>query len=118
MTPAHYVLVVDDDRDIRESLAELLVEDGHQVRVAANGQEALDLLRASERPCLILLDVMMPVMDGRRFLEEKGRDTALVEIPVCLVTAGASIPSGPGVVSVVKKPIDFAKLRGLVERYC
>jgi CheY-like chemotaxis protein len=118
MSTGGYVLIVDDDKDIREALADLIADDGHQVKVACNGQEALDLLRATAPPCLILLDLMMPVMNGRQFLAEKDRDAALAEIPVCVVTAGAPLAPQASVVSSVRKPIDFRKLLGIVGRHC
>jgi CheY-like chemotaxis protein len=113
-----YVLVVDDDQDIRDSLADLLADEGHQVRVASNGREALDVLRASPRPCLILLDLMMPVMDGQEFLQEKDGDSLLCEIPVCVVTAGPPLTANASIVSCVRKPINVPKLLGIIGRHC
>jgi CheY-like chemotaxis protein len=63
------VLIVEDDEDIRTTTADILLEEGYSVRLAANGKEALGWLRAGLRPCVILLDLMMPVMSGYEFLK-------------------------------------------------
>jgi len=118
MAAGGYVLVVEDDRDIRESLVLLLTAEGRAVKVAGNGREALDVLRASPPPCLILLDLMMPVMDGRQFLQEKDGDAALSGIPVCVLTAGAPVAPAPSIVSTVRKPINIPHLLGIVDRHC
>src|SRR6187549_1262395 len=89
-TPA-IILVVEDDTDIRESLVEVLEDEGFGVRAAADGRQALDVLRA-ERPLpdLILLDLMMPVMNGFQFREQQLSDAAFAGIPVVVVTADAN----------------------------
>jgi CheY-like chemotaxis protein len=81
------VLVVDDSRANRDALADLLSADGFVVSTAADGSEALDRLRSEPAPDLILLDLMMPVMDGWAFLQEHRRDQALAHIPVVVVSA-------------------------------
>jgi CheY-like chemotaxis protein len=80
------VLVVDDDRDIRELLVELLASEGYEVASAPDGRRALAEARA-RRPDVILLDLMMPVMSGWEFREAQLRDPALADIPVVVVTA-------------------------------
>jgi CheY-like chemotaxis protein len=115
------VLVVDDDEDVRESLAMVIEREGHQTVCAANGQDALDMLRTgTPAPCVILLDLMMPVMDGFGFRQEQLRDERLAGIPVVVVTGmGASERTkGLGSVVVVGKPIDFDHLLPLVEHHC
>src|SRR6185295_7135859 len=82
------ILVVDDDQSIRAGLTTLLREEGYEVSCSANGQEALDLLRAGTRPCMILLDLSMPVMDGFAFLDQHDADPQLGPIPVIVITAG------------------------------
>jgi len=84
---ARTILVVDDDPDIRTALSELLESEGYEVMGAANGAAALAQLRAGARPCAILLDLMMPFMNGWEFRAEQLRDPALREIPVVLLTA-------------------------------
>lgn len=88
----HRILIVDDDPDIRDALDELLADRGFTVLTASNGAEALKLLRTqSAPPSIILLDVMMPVMDGYGFLEERRTDPALSRIPVAIITAGQGV---------------------------
>lgn len=85
---SHRVLVVDDDPDIREAMIEVLEENGHAATGAANGNEALAHLRAApDQPCLILLDLMMPVMDGFEFLERVRANPATSHVPIVVLTA-------------------------------
>ena len=84
------VLVVDDDADLRDSLADLLREEGYAVTLAANGREALDLLPRLKRPCGVLLDIAMPVMTGTEFYEAMRADPALADIPVAIFTCDLS----------------------------
>src|SRR3954452_20931108 len=82
------LLVVDDDPGIRESLADLLNEEGYTVITAVNGQDALTRLRAiAEPPCVILLDLMMPVMSGPEFYDELRLDPQLAGIPIVVISA-------------------------------
>src|SRR5882724_1347611 len=85
----HTILVVDDDDDLREVICGVLEDAGYQAASAGNGREALDFLRSSPRPCLVLLDLMMPVMDGLAFIAEKEADSLLANIPVVVITAAA-----------------------------
>jgi CheY-like chemotaxis protein len=108
------ILLVDDDADIREALSETLRDEGFVVSTAGNGQEAICWLR-DQRPasCVILLDLMMPVMDGSAFLREKRADPALVGFPVVLVTASAAVPQAqwtPDVRACLGKPIEMERL--------
>lgn len=93
MTTTKPVMIVDDEPDIRETLAAILELEGFAVQTASHGQEALEKLRASdERPGLILLDMMMPVMDGPRFLEALATETTdLSRIPVVVFSAAANV---------------------------
>jgi CheY-like chemotaxis protein len=81
------VLVIDDDHDFRQALADVIEDAGHQVVTAANGRDALDLIEGGLRPDLILLDVMMPVMDGWHFLSARLAHPDIVEVPVVLMSA-------------------------------
>jgi CheY-like chemotaxis protein len=107
------VLIVDDDVDIREILAETLSEQGFDVATAANGLEALTVLRCLRaRPSVILLDLMMPVMDGYGFLEQRRLDPALASIPLAIVTAGHGVDRdrlGDGL-QIIAKPFDMPQL--------
>lgn len=86
MRPERRILVVEDDPLTRTAIKAVLEWEGYRVACAANGREALDYLRQNERPDLILLDLAMPTLDGRRFREEQRRDPALASIPVVVVS--------------------------------
>jgi CheY-like chemotaxis protein len=111
------VLVVDDDVDIREILAEVLGEVGFEVITAANGREALTVARdTSLRPSVILLDLMMPIMDGYGFLEERSVDPVLASIPIAIVTAGHGVDRariGHGI-PIIPKPFETQQLVGVL----
>ena len=86
MNAGEYILIVEDDFDIREALTQILEEEGYAVREAANGREALDVA-ARELPSLILLDLMMPVMNGWQFRAEQIKDPRLAPVPVLVISA-------------------------------
>ncbi|MCA1825843.1 MAG: response regulator [Myxococcales bacterium] len=107
------VLVVEDDRDIREELTELLEENDYCVLVAEHGQHALDVMRAGNRPDAIILDLMMPVMDGWEFRERQKKDPDFAPIPVIVTTASERSVDAD---ALLRKPIDRdALLRALAE---
>ena len=89
----HKVMVVEDDSEIREALLEILEENGCDAVGAVNGERALAYLRSTDSlPCLILLDLMMPVMDGHEFRQCQHEDATLARIPVIVMTAGRPLP--------------------------
>lgn len=109
------VLVVEDDPDIRGLLAQVLQLEGYQVSTAAHGLEALAVM-AGAPPCLILLDLMMPVMDGLEFLRRQHADERIAPIPVVVVSAYRTlVPHG---IEVVAKPVDLDLLLAAVARHC
>jgi CheY-like chemotaxis protein len=112
------ILIVDDHREIREVMAELLGINGYRVADAANGREALKWLEAQEPPCLILLDLMMPVMNGWEFLNELRSREELAKLPVVIVSAYEDRAPRDQVQAVIKKPIEFPRLLRQVEIYC
>ncbi|HEY3352798.1 MAG TPA: response regulator [Polyangia bacterium] len=113
------VLVVDDEDDIREVLRLALEAEGYRVETAAHGREALARLAAGARPCLILLDLMMPVMDGFEFLAARARDPVAAAIPVLVVSAFADRAAAvTGVAGILKKPVDLDVLLAQVARHC
>ena len=118
----HAILVVDDDDDIRELLAEFLQDEGYRVMTARNGSDALTQLRAGgTRPCLILLDLMMPVMNGFEFLEAFRRDPALALIPVAVVSAHGELgPAERSAIAapILRKPLALTTLLELIGRLC
>jgi CheY-like chemotaxis protein len=113
------ILLVEDDPATREAVAELLQSEGYAVRSAANGRQALEVLARSEPPRLILLDLMMPVMDGWQFLAElrRGEDAGARRTPVVLLSGLGFIRGAPGVADFLRKPIDAAALLGCVRRF-
>jgi CheY-like chemotaxis protein len=116
---APIVLVVDDDADTREALTELLEDHGYMVLGAANGVEAFDLINAGSRPSMILLDLMMPFMDGYRFRTEQRRSPVLAAIPVVVITAGT--PAGEhelDLAEVLQKPLEVPRLLDSIEHHC
>jgi CheY-like chemotaxis protein len=118
--PREPVLVVEDDRDIREATIGLLHAMGFRTLEAANGREALGALAGGARPCLILLDLMMQIMNGWDFLEAMMHDAELRRIPVIIVSAYLPTVSAAklGVAAVLPKPVDPDTLEDLVERHC
>ena len=110
------ILLVDDDTSIREVVVFLLETEGYRVSVAANGQQALDLLHKGVLPRVIILDLNMPVMDGWRFRAEQLADPTLREIPV-IVTTGLSNPptEAMGRITVLPKPIELDALVASIE---
>jgi CheY-like chemotaxis protein len=118
MKPDCVVLVVEDDEDIRDVIAALLHEFGYSVVMAKNGEEALARLRSGTcRPCVILLDLWMPVMDGWRFREEQQKDASLAAIPV-VALSGDGEARGFDAAAHLQKPVQFHPLVRTVERFC
>jgi CheY-like chemotaxis protein len=119
---AHDIVIIEDDAGIRESLKDLLEMEGFSVQTAANGAEGLQLIGQIDRPCLILLDLMMPVMDGWEFLEVmKSRpDSMLATIPVTVVSAAADLGDIKGRYGceVIRKPVDIDRLLGVAQQFC
>jgi CheY-like chemotaxis protein len=114
---ARGVLVVDDDPAIRAFVAELLADEGYEVRAATNGRDALAVL-ASWHPDVILLDLMMPEMDGWAFLASQQLSLELVRIPVIVMSASYNLRGGAGRIAaadVVTKPFAIDQLLSKVE---
>lgn len=120
--PRKSVLIVEDDPAIRDSLVELIQDDGYTVHTASNGQEALDYLNSeAELPGVILLDLMMPVMDGFQFVKAKESSPGLAAVPVALLSADAQLREKAarlGVQKWLKKPIELDAVMDVVEQYC
>jgi len=117
----HPILIVEDDVEIREAMSELLESRGYAVSVARHGAEALEQLRAGSRPCIILLDLMMPVMDGWTFCQETERDPAFAAIPILIVSAVTRLdPRTAHVRSVAQlsKPLNFDDLLAALALHC
>ncbi len=113
------ILVVEDDHEIRRSLKQILESEGYEVVARANGQEALDYLAGcAQLPCLILLDLMMPVVNGWEFREMQKQDERLRDVPVVAISATAQIISRFDAADFLYKPIQLDVLLMLVQRYC
>lgn len=112
------ILVIEDEQIIRENLVTILELEGYRVSSARNGEEGLQLLRTLEHPCLVLLDMLMPVMGGLEFLDEKNADDAIASIPVCIVSGVAEKETIAKAQAFVKKPIDFDCLLKFVREFC
>ena len=113
------VFVVEDDVDTRDMLGRFLELEGFHVEVAANGKQALERLSEGVHPCVILLDLMMPVMDGWQFRRQQALDQELAGIPVIVVSAAgkdriAEIDAN----AYLSKPVDLEQLLERVSQYC
>ena len=119
MDAAPSILVVDDDPDIRQTLAEMLCEGGRRVATARDGYDALEKLDSLERPCLILLDLMMPRMSGLEFLDHLSQRPGLEDVRVVVMSAHDGLRREAeryGTVrATLKKPFDFDGLLSLVD---
>ena len=110
------ILVVDDEYAIVEALAALLGDEGYRVATAMNGAEALQRI-AEEKPDLVVLDVMMPVMDGRAPLARIRADASLEGLPVILMSAAPRGPTtGPTSDAFLQKPFGVVPLLATIER--
>jgi CheY-like chemotaxis protein len=114
------VLIVEDDRDTREMLERFLQFEGFEVRTAADGEAALHVLHTTGSPCVILLDLMMPVMNGWQFREAQAQDPDLANIPVVVVTAAGSRADIPTIQADawLSKPVDLDKLLTTIGTFC
>ena len=118
---SHRILLVDDDPLVREAIETLLRVEGYRVATAAQGQQALDRLRGGFEPCVIVLDLMMPVKDGWQFRAEQVQDPHLARIPVIVcsgVPGVAHKAAALGIADHVQKPIGVETLLELIGRHC
>ena len=113
------VLIVEDDEDLREMMAQMLTIEGFEATTVANGREALEYLQTAARPHVILLDLMMPVMDGWEFRRRQQADPDIAPVPVIVLSAldparAATVDAA----AFLKKPLDFDRLLELVRQHC
>ncbi len=113
----HTVLVVEDEEDLREMMCEALERDGYTVVGASDGQEALDALARIEHTCLILLDLLMPGMNGWDFFEAFQARKELAGVPV-IVHSSAPSQAPVGVTGTLQKPLKLDQLLAVVKQYC
>lgn len=119
MDVSRRILLVEDDFSIRETIAEVLEDEGFRVTCAANGAEALARLAAGDAPALILLDLMMPVMDGSEFRRLQRDDPRLADIPVVVLSAGHAADqraASLGADGFLQKPFEVDSLLETVTR--
>ena len=120
-TAHHDILVVEDDSTLRNAMGDLLGEEGMSATRAENGQVGLDLLRAGARPCLVLLDLQMPLVDGLTFRRRQLEDPRIAGIPVVVMTGQpgqAQEAKRLGIALTMSKPIAPSRVVGVVEQYC
>jgi CheY-like chemotaxis protein len=113
---SRFVLIVDDDPDLLDVTSLVIENEGMAVETARNGEEALALLRTGRLPGLVLLDLMMPVMNGWEFLDEVAKAPLFKAIPIVALTA-TERAEVPGAREVLRKPVDLEELLRVVERY-
>lgn len=118
MTDTGSILVVDDDDDIRQTLRDVLEDEGYRVHEATNGREALARLRGDGRVCVVLLDLMMPIMDGWEFRQEQLSDPAIKDVPVVVITASGRANGALGKVEVLHKPLRVERILEAVAARC
>lgn len=113
------ILVVEDNDDVREMMAVTLELEGHEVATAVNGRDALDKLHSGEKPCVILLDLMMPVMNGWEFRREIEHDPELRHVPVVVVSAATSdMIRRAHADAHLPKPVNMDELLDVVCEFC
>jgi CheY-like chemotaxis protein len=113
----HTILVVEDEKELREMMREALEMNGYTVVTAVEGQAALEAIARIERLCLVLLDLLMPGMNGWDFFKELRARPALADVPVVVHTsAPGSAPQGA--TRVLTKPLDLTRLLDVVREYC
>lgn len=113
------ILVVEDDHDIRVGVRSLLEDEGFRVVTVTNGVAALETLeRGRQAPSLIILDLMLPVMDGWEFAARLRQRPKLAGIPIVIMSAYEDPPAPDGIVGFIKKPVNAEALLHLVATYC
>jgi two-component system chemotaxis response regulator CheY len=113
----HTVLVVEDEEELREMMRDALELNGYRVVTAEHGQDALDKLNGIEHLCLVILDLLMPVMNGWDFVARMRQRAELASIPVVVHSSAPASPPA-GVTRVLQKPMNFDRLLSLVGEYC
>jgi len=119
MSSNRTILIVEDDYDIRETLQMILSSEGYIVLTASNGKEGIDLLQSTTiQPRLVLLDMMMPVMSGKEFLEIVMNDSKLSTTPIYVYSANGDTLPIKGTKGFLKKPVSYEEILKLVQTYC
>ena len=114
---SHTVLLIEDEDELRESMRDLLEDGGYAVVAARDGQEALDALARIQDLCVVLLDLLMPRMNGWDFFEKMRARPGLSAVPVVVHSSAQSLAPA-GVTLVLKKPVQPERLLSVVRAYC
>lgn len=115
----HPILIIEDDEDIRDLMKAMLEAEGYHPFTASNGEEGFTVLSEISKPCMILLDMMMPIMDGWTFSDEIKKNSKYQNIPLLAVTAFAEqITAKEKFIGVLKKPVRLESLLNLVKQHC
>lgn len=115
----HCVLIVEDNLDLQFLYRRAMKIEGYDVQITSNGQEALNYLKtAPELPKVIVLDLMMPVMDGFEFLDAKKSNTLIRDIPVVVCSASKERNKVPANIEFISKPVELETLLNVIEKYC
>lgn len=115
------ILLVEDEDEVREVIETVLRSEGYDVTPVRHGREALDVLRRGLRPCIIILDLMMPVMDGWELWRALGEDPALSSVPLVVISGGSAVDeraAGLSAAHTLKKPVDLDDLLDALARLC
>jgi len=114
------ILLIEDDPDVSDALSEVLRDERYGVVVVKNGFEGLEYLRSHEPPSIILLDLMMPVMDGYQFRAQQRREPAMADIPIIVISAGTmgQQVEGMAATAVLKKPLNLDVLLTAIQQHC
>lgn len=116
--PCKTILVVEDDAGIRETLSYALELEGYRVVSASNGREGIAALERVHNPCMILLDLMMPVLNGWQFVEAISKVQSYARIPIVILTAFADTAKSIRADAIIPKPIDLDTLLRAVHDWC
>lgn len=113
------ILLAEDDEDLREAMVDTLHEAGYTVAAVGNGRDALEWLEDSAvAPKLILLDLMMPIMDGWQFLDERKKTPRAAAVPVLVLSANGDFAGENDTIGFMRKPIAVKSLLAVLARYC
>lgn len=113
------VLIIDDDEAVRETIGEILESRGYHPLFASDGAEAISMMeRQSEPPCLILLDMMMPGMNGWQFLDFQRADPKFANVPVIVCSAYSETAKSVSNATILAKPIELTSLVQAVHAFC
>ncbi|RKG81792.1 response regulator [Corallococcus exercitus] len=112
---APLILLIEDEEDIRDAVATLLEMEGYRVAQCIHGQDAWNWLESHPRPGLVLLDLMMPVMDGQAFLKRLSEARMLEGVPIIVLSGSPFHP--PGAVTYLRKPVSVASLMDMVRHF-